>query len=425
MVQITANTSEILLASQKICIDEDSWNGLWWCQDVEDMQAVCFNAVCMSQWSGWDDLSAASDCVEFIQKFRFVFVAVPPGSKQQEIAEELSKRFHICVCVPRDEVWHGCNSICELKKVSREPFDRLLIGCKELPVSGILNIADLPETEPISNNRTFSGLPLLDYQTGGFFGGELSVWTGKRGQGKSTLISQIVPEAIARNKKVCVYSGEMRAVEFRDTVYRQSAGERNIQKTVDRFTGKELYHVNHDTMQKLDRWMNKKVFITDIGTENAHDEDNIISLFEYACRWHRCSVFVVDNVMTAALKGEARLGQWRAQSLFAARLVAFAKRFDVHVHLIAHPRKTKDDNFDADDVGGSSDLTNRADNVFRVGRIPEDRVEELGCSAGIRILKNRRYGSLGMVKLNFDTVTKRFYQVGGSPVRKFDWEVHG
>ena len=135
--------------------------------------------------------------------------------------------------------------------------------------------------------------------------------------------------------------------------------------------------------------------------------------------------FIVDNVMTAALKDEARLGQWRAQSIFAARLVAFAQRFDVHVHLVAHPRKTRDGNFDADDIAGTSDLTNRANNVFRVGRIPEEKVEEMGCSAGIRILKNRRYGDLGMVKLNFDPVTRRFYQVGGSPARKFDWEVSG
>ena len=41
---------------------------------------------------------------------------------------------------------------------------------------------------------------------------------------------------------------------------------------------------------QLDRWMNNRVFITDIRTANAHDEDNILALFEYANRRHRCSV---------------------------------------------------------------------------------------------------------------------------------------
>ena len=205
-----------------------------------------------------------------------------------EIAEELSARFSVYVCVPRDEAWHSCDSIRELMHLGLEKgLERLLMGCREIPVNGILNIADLPEQEPVSKNRTFSGLPLLDMLTGGFAGGELSVWTGKRGEGKSTLLSQFVPE------------------------------------------------------------------------------------------------------------------------------------------VVAHPRKTRDGNFDADDIAGTSDLTNRANNVFRVGRIPEEKVEEMGCSAGIRILKNRRYGDLGMVKLNFDPVTRRFYQVGGSPARKFDWEVSG
>lgn len=421
----SSNISEVLLATSEIFIDEDSWNGLWWCRDAEDVQAVCFNAVCKSAYAAWDDVAAAPDCVEFIRKFRFVLVAVPPGPEQREIVRELSTRFQICVCVPKDEAWHDCDSVRELMHKSSENLDRLLVGCREIPINGILNIADLPEEEPVSKNRTFSGLPLLDLYTGGFAGGELSIWTGKRGEGKSTLLSQFVPEAVAHNKRVCIYSGEMPAASLKAILYQQTAGSGNIRRVVDQRTGKEIYRAAETVIPKLDRWMDKRVFITDIRTANAHDEDNILALFEYAQRRHRCSVFIVDNVMTAALKDEARLGQWRAQSVFAARLVAFAQRFDVHVHLVAHPRKTRDGNFDADDVAGTSDITNRASNVFRVGRIPEEKIDEVGCSAGIRVLKNRRYGDLGMIKLNFDPVTRRFYQVGGSPARKFDWEVSG
>ena len=419
-------TSDVLLASPKIFMDEDSWNGLWWCRDAEDKEAVVYNAVCKSAYATWDDVAAAPECVEFIRKFRFVLVAVPPGPEQREIVEELSTRFSVRVCVPRDEAWHSCDSIRELMRLGEEKgLERLLMGCREIPVNGILNIADLPEEEPVSKNRTFSGLPLLDLYTGGFAGGELSVWTGKRGEGKSTLLSQFVPEAVAHNKRACIYSGEMPAAAFKAILYQQTAGSGNIRREVDRRTGKEIYRAAETVIPQLDRWMDKRVFITDIRTANAHDEDNILALFEYAHRRYRCSVFVVDNVMTAALKDEARLGQWRAQSIFAARLVAFAQRFDVHVHLVAHPRKTRDGNFDADDVAGTSDITNRASNVFRVGRIPEEKIDEMGCSAGIRVLKNRRYGDLGMIKLNFDPVTRRFYQVGGSPARKFDWEVSG
>ena len=132
-------------------------------------------------------------------------------------------------------------------------LDRLLIGCKEIPVNGILNIADLPDTEPVSRNRTFSGLPLLDLYTGGFPGGELSVWTGKRGEGESTLLSQFVPEVVARNKKVCIYSGEMPAAAFRRILYQQTAGAGHIRRDEDQSTGKEVYHAADEVIPQLDR----------------------------------------------------------------------------------------------------------------------------------------------------------------------------
>lgn len=369
----------------------------------------------------WNEVGA---CGEFVGQFPFILVAVPPGSAQREIAEELLARFGAFVCLPSDEAWLGCATVRELReKGGIKAVERLLLGCRELPVNGLLNIADVEQEEPVSKNRTLSGLPALDRAVGGFSGGELSVWTGKRGEGKSTLLSQFIPEAVARGKRVCVYSGEMPAAAFKSILYQQIAGSSSIYQQEDKATGKTLHVVSDAARVQINQWLDRRVFITDIRTANAHDEDNILSLFEYACRrWH-CSSFIVDNVMTAALKDEVKLGQWRAQSVFAARLVAFAKRFDVHVHLVAHPRKTRDGNFDSDDVAGTADLTNRADNVFRVGRVPEEKAAEMGCSAGIRILKNRRHGDWGTVQLDFDPVTRRFYQAGGSPCRKFDWEV--
>ncbi len=411
--------SDVLLFQERF-LDPSLNTGLWWCLDRDGVEAVQVNAVCKAMSASWEDVGL---CRAFVGQFPFILVAVPPGNAQREIADELLAWFGAFVCLPADDAWHGCATVRELRdKGGIRAVERLLLGCRELPVNGLLNISDVKPDEAVSKNRTFSGLPALDRAVGGFSGGELSVWTGKRGEGKSTLLSQFIPEAIARGKRVCVYSGEMPAASFKSILYQQIAGSGNIYRQTDAATGKELHAVNAAARERIDKWLDRRVFITDIRTSNAHDEDNILTLFEYAQRrWH-CSSFVVDNVMTAALKDEGKLGQWRAQSVFASRLVAFAKRFDVHVHLVAHPRKTRDGNFDSDDVAGTADLTNRADNVFRVGRVPDEKVAEMGCSAGVRVLKNRRYGDRGTIQLDFDPVTRRFYQAGGSPYRKFDWE---
>ena len=65
-----------------------------------------------------------------------------------------------------------------------------------------------------------------------------------------------------------------------------------------------------------------------------------------------------DNLMTARLAASER-DFYRAQGTFTGRLVEFAKRNEVHVHLVAHPRKTdRERPLDADDVGGSGEVTN-------------------------------------------------------------------
>lgn len=46
----------------------------------------------------------------------------------------------------------------------------------------------------------------LDKMIGGFSLGELSIWTGKSGQGKSTFLSQLMLNTINQGFKVCAYS---------------------------------------------------------------------------------------------------------------------------------------------------------------------------------------------------------------------------
>ena len=67
---------------------------------------------------------------------------------------------------------------------------------------------------------------------------------------------------------------------------------------------------------------------------------------------------------------------YRGQSNFVGRLVEFAKREEVHVHLVAHPRKNDGKAMlDADEVGGSGDITNRAYNVFSLQRLTDQEAE--------------------------------------------------
>jgi twinkle protein len=124
--------------------------------------------------------------------------------------------------------------------------------------------------------------------------------------------------------------------------------------------------------------------------------------------------------MTAQIKDDKEY--YRSQTRFVTRLTEFAKRREVVVHLVAHPRKTGRSEVQADDVAGIGDITNLADNVFRVDRLPDNN--GMSADARIRILKNREYGVRGDIPLMFDIKSRRFSDLDNSGfLRKYTWEL--
>lgn len=393
--------------------------GLWWCQDAEDVQAVAINAVCKSTPADWADVGR---CSEFVEQFPYIFVAIPSGARREEVVQELTTRFGIPVLVPAAGAFHGHLSVRELRDAGGpRALDKLLYGAEEVPIQGLLNLADVDCERKLSAERVLSGFRKLDAAIGGFSPGDLSVWTGKRGDGKSTLLGQMMLEAVNQGHRVCVYSGELPKHQFKLTLLQQAAGRDHVSKREDKRTGHVFFDVDPVSARKINEWWDKRLFLTDIQCRNAHDEDNVLKLFQYAKRRHGCDVFLVDNIMTASLKEAVALGYWQAQSAFTGRLVAFAKGNGVHVHLVAHPRKT-DRRLEADDVGGSADITNRADNVLKVERVREERVEQAGYSMMLTVLKNREFGVMPKVELDFSPESRRFYPASSFDAREFSWE---
>lgn len=366
----------------------------------------------MNEWSEW------------AAQFPYILIAIPPSTAQDEAADELTARLPVPVMVPPPHAFRGHESVATLRDdVGLNGLGGLLLDAAEIPTKGIINLADVDHKRRQKASRVISGLPDLDRAIGGFVGGELTVWTGKRGEGKSTIMGQILLEAVNQGRRVCAYSGELPKEQFKLGLLQQAAGYLHVTRREDR-AGRTHFDPNPDVIPAINAWWDKRLFLVDIGRKDAHDEENILKLFEYANRRYGCDVFLVDNIMTAELRDEAQLGFWRAQSAFTGRLVAFAKRLDVHVHLVAHPRKTPG-KLEADDVGGSSDITNRADNVLKVERVPEESVGAAGYSTLLTILKNREFGVRDRVKLDYNEPSKRLYPAGGSPARRYTWEMIG
>ena len=114
-------------------------------------------------------------------------------------------------------------------------------------------------------------------------------------------------------------------------------------------------------------------------------------------------VFVIDNLMTveSSLKDK-----YEAETDIVKKLKNFAKKYNALVHLVAHPRKSMNDEIEKDDVAGSANITNLADYVTTISRAKDDVVEY---DAILKILKNRHTGVNVGKRLMFNIERKRFY----------------
>ena len=412
---MNSDTSPLLTSRE---IDPSLPTGLWFCATPEEAVYVGINAVCKSLYAEWEELS---QCSEFLAQFCYVFVAATRDQGRDMIAAEIIRRSPVTVLVADEAAFRGNGSVKQFgEHYGKESVRNLLFGALEVLRPGLLDLSDVSLESARSRNRTMSGFVALDYCTGGFYGGELSVWTGRRGEGKSTLLGELLVEAVNENRTVCAYSGELPAKQFKRFLLPTIAGPDNLFPCPDPRTGRTEYMPSEADLAEIDRWLARCFLLTDLQQKNAHDEDNILALFEYAYRRYGASVFLVDNIMTAQLKSERELGHLVAQKEFTQRLSAFAKQHDVHVHMVAHPRKSEGGgrSLTADDVAGAGEITNLADNVFSVERLGErDEID-----TRIRIMKDRETGSREVIPLMFDQKSRRFYDVNGDPNKKYSWE---
>jgi len=367
--------------------------------------------------NGADSLVA---CSKFFDEFKAVFVAIHNTEVRDAVAEIINESISKTVVLKvTDAAWCGCKTVQQFfEKFGADNLTNLYNGMQEVPNAKLLNYADI--TPAPRKQSVISGIKEFDRNTGGFRKSELNVWTGTRGSGKTTLVNHLMLDVLEQREKVCIYSGELTPAHLRSWHLLQAAGRHNVHQQQYPESGKFYYSVLPDKIPLINAWWNERMYCFDTRRIGVHAEERIFSLMEFAANRNGCSVFVLDNLMTVQLN-ETR-DFYRAQTRFITGLVDFARRKNVIVHLVAHPRKTaRGEEPRADDVAGIADITNLADNVYRVSRLDDD--DESGANSKLTTLKNREYGKLGDVLLHFDEASRRFSDSSyGGFKRRYSWE---
>lgn len=280
------------------------------------------------------------------------------------------------------------------------------------------NVKQLADVESVDLNKMdkiLTGITGIDRVIRGMAMGQLVILTGKRGEGKSTFMSQMVCTALQENRSVFVYSGELADFHFKRWLDLQLAGIRHIKESQDQW-GQSQYYIEPETAKQISDWYRNRAYIYDNNfIVDGAEFESLPETIEKVIQQYNVQMICIDNLMTAMERVIEQSNLYLAQSNFVGKLKAIATKYQVVIILVAHPKKANADSYqdDNDLVAGSSDITNKADIILKYSRAAEN---DEGYNSIIKVTKNRIAGKLLMknedaVKVFYDDRSKRITDI--------------
>ncbi len=197
--------------------------------------------------------------------------------------------------------------------------------------------------------------------------GEVTLWSGMNGHGKSLALGQAASGFVCQQERVCIASFEMRPVVTLARMTRQSVGCRQP----DRDVTLELHDVWSDWLWMYDQ-------------QGQVTGERILAVMRYAAEKLKIKHFILDSLMKCGLAEDDYTGQ----KLFIDALCTIARDTGMHIHLVAHSRKGRDETQAPGkmDVKGSGSITDQVDNVVIWWR---NKAKEAAAQAGEPVEPNK------------------------------------
>ena len=245
--------------------------------------------------------------------------------------------------------------------------------------------------------------------------GEVTLWAGQNGHGKTQVVSQVALSLMGQGEKVVVASFEMKPATTLQRFARMYAGENPFSPA---FQSEEGVSAVLDLYREFGEWSDGKLWLYDqTGTV---DSARVIGMARYCAKELGITQVVIDSLMKC-VQGE---DDYNGQKTFVDDLTALARDNQIHVHLIHHTRKPTNENHIPDkyDNKGSGAITDLVDNVMMVWRNKgkEDELKKKGASsnrqtepdASILCRKQRNGEDEPTISLWFDRESQQYK---GSP----------
>lgn len=189
-----------------------------------------------------------------------------------------------------------------------------------------------------------------------FRGGEVTVWAGINGHGKSLVAGFVSMGFVTQQRPVCIASLEMKPVRTLLRMLRQASMTKSPAVGIkDRFV----------------EWLDKKLYLYDhIG---VMDVDTLFGAIKWTADNLGVQHFVIDNLGLCIRRAD----DLNEQKEFIVRCMTVAKQLDIHIHVVHHIKKLENEyvipgKFDIKGDGAIIDYVDQAIIVYRNKRKEEE-----------------------------------------------------
>lgn len=228
--------------------------------------------------------------------------------------------------------------------------------------------------------------------------GEVSIWAGVNGHGKTTFLSHAMLNVMADGAKVCLMSLEMKPAETMAKMTRQALG---------------LDSPSIAFIKSFHRWTDNRLWIYDHLGRLA--PTRALAVATYVRKELGIEHLVIDSLMKCGVG----VDDYTAQKDFVDGLCAIARDTGLHIHLVCHMRKGENERMAPGkfDVKGAGEITDLVDNVLIVWKNigkqptkPNEATDETKPDAFVRVAKQRHHSWEGSFAFWFDKDSQQFLE---------------